>query len=126
MRFILPRRDAGDLAVNRHGAAVIGAVSQVRLEQAGVAGDKAGTQARQVGALGQTVEHHATGKVVAAHGSAGLQQADRGRAVWRVDLAVALVGGNDKVVLVGQLDQLLQGFQRDDRAGRVARGADEE
>ncbi|MDT4837851.1 hypothetical protein FQZ97_715940 [compost metagenome] len=124
--LVVPGGDAGQLGLHRHGAAVVGTVQQEGLEDRGVAGDEAGTQAWQVGALGQAVEDHAAFEVGAAEFRAGGEQAGGRVLLVEVELAVALVGGDHEVVFVGQGDQLLQGVQRDQRAGGVARRAEEE
>ncbi|MNF75148.1 hypothetical protein D3C84_572040 [compost metagenome] len=72
------------------------------------------------------MEHHAALEVAAAEFGAGVQQASGRVLLVEVQLAVALVGGDHEVVLVGQGDQLLQGIQRYQRAGGVARRADEQ
>ncbi|MNN09582.1 hypothetical protein D3C81_1224680 [compost metagenome] len=72
------------------------------------------------------MEHHAALEVAAAEFGAGAQQAGGRVLLVEVQLAVALVGGDHEVVLVGQGDQLLQGFQRHQRASGVARRAEEE
>ena len=126
VRFVAPGGHAGELGLHRHGAAVVGAVKQEVLEDFGVASDEARAQARQVGTLGQAVEHHAAGEIAAAQLGAGAEQAGRRGVFVEVQLAVALVGGDDEVMLVGQGDQLLQCFQRDQCAGGVARRAEEQ
>src|SRR5690606_40159098 len=84
MGFVLPSGEAGKLSLDRHGAAVIRAIGQIGFEQTGVAGNEAGAQTGQVGALGQAVKHHAAGKVRASQTGTGLQQADQvGRASCR-------------------------------------------
>ena len=126
MDFVVPGRDAGQLGLHRHRAAVVGAIQQEGLENIRVTGNKTRTQPRQVGALGQAVEHHATLEVLATQRHAGAEQARRRGLFVEVQLAVALVGGDHEVVLVGQGDQFLQGFQRDQRPGRIARRAQEQ
>ena len=126
MRFVVPSGNAGQLGLYRHGAAVVGAVQQEVLEDAGVAGDEARTQPWQVGALGQAVEHHATCEIATAQFGAGAKQAGRWCVLIEIQLAVALVGGDDEVVLVGQGDQFLQRLDRDQGAGGVAWRAEEQ
>ena len=126
MVLVLPGGDAGQLGLHRHGAAVIGAIEQEGFENVGVAGDEAGAQARQVGALGQAVEHHAALEIAAAQLGAGAEQAGRRILFIEVQLAVALVGGDHEVVLVGQGDQLLQLLHRYQGAGGVAWRTQEE
>ena len=65
---------------------MVGAVFQVAGQYLGVAGHKAGPQARQVAAFGQAVEHHTALEIVAADGGAGLQQAFRRVGFVRVEL----------------------------------------
>ena len=62
-------------------------------------------------------------KRVAAGGLGRLQQARRRRGLVQVDLRVALVGGDDEVVALGELQRALQILQRQHRAGRIARAA---
>ncbi|MCY1188478.1 hypothetical protein D9M73_295930 [compost metagenome] len=50
------------------------------------------------------MEYHATLEVFAAKGGAGAEQAGWWRLLVEVQLAVAFVGGNHEVVLVGQGD----------------------
>lgn len=116
----LPGSNAGQLGLHRHRAAVIGAVQQEGLEDIGIAGHEARAQAWQVGALGQAVEHYATLEVLAAQFDTGAEQAWRRGLFVEVQLAVALVGGDHEVIFVGQGDELFQGLDRDQRAGRVA------
>ncbi len=99
---------------------MISAVQQKGLENLGIARHKTGAQARQVGTLGQAVEHHATLEIAAAQLGAGGQQARRWRLLVKVQLAVALVGSDHEVILVGQSDQLFQRDERDQRPRRIA------
>lgn len=62
--FVIPRGNAGQLGLNRHRAAVVSAVEQEAPENVGVTGHKSRTQARQVGAFGQAVEHDAALEVL--------------------------------------------------------------
>ena len=126
MGFVVPGRNAGQLGLHRHGAAVVGAVQQERLENVGISRHKTRTQTRQVRALGQAVEHHATLEVLAAQGHAGAEQANRRGLLVEVQLAVALVRSDHEVVFVGQGDEFFQGVERDQRAGRVAWRAQEQ
>src|SRR5471032_2511468 len=116
MHFVVPCSDTGQLGLNRHRAAVVGAIEQEALEDVGITGHKTRTQARQVAAL----------EVLPAQFDAGAEQAGWRGLFVEVQLAVALVGGDHEVVFVGQGDQLFQGFNRDQRAGRVARRAQEQ
>ncbi|MNY14005.1 hypothetical protein D3C86_1471660 [compost metagenome] len=126
MHFVIPCSNAGQLGLNRHRAAVVGAVKQEAFENVGVAGDKTRTQAWQVRTLGQAVEHHAALEVLAAQFCAGAEQAWRRRLFVEVEFAVALVRGNHEVMLIGQGDQLFQGLDRNQCAGRVAWRAQEQ
>ena len=65
----------------------------------------------QVGALGETVEHHATFEVFAAQGHASAEQAHWRRLLVEVQLAVTLVGGDHEIVFVGQGDEFFQGVE---------------
>ena len=105
---------------------MVGAVEQIALEDLGVAGHETGAQARQVGALGQAVEHHAALEVAAPQRDAGTEQAGRRAVLVEVEFAVALVRGDHEVVFIGQGNQPLQGFQRQQGAGGVAWRADEQ
>ncbi len=72
------------------------------------------------------MEDHAALEIVSAQRRTGAQQSGRGCRFVEVEFAVALVGGDDEIMLVGQGDQLLQCFQRDQRAGGVAGRAEEQ
>ncbi|MNI90993.1 hypothetical protein D3C73_1485960 [compost metagenome] len=100
---------------------MVGAIEQEALEDIRVTGHEARTQARQVGALGQAVEHHATLEVTAAQFGTGTEQARWWGVFVEVQLAVALIGGDHEIMLVGQCDQLLQGVHRYQCAGGIAR-----
>ncbi|VVN49243.1 hypothetical protein PS647_06266 [Pseudomonas fluorescens] len=126
MHFVIPRGNAGQLGLNRHRTAMVGAIEQEALEDVGITGHKARAQAWQVRTLGQAVEHHATLEVLATQFRASAEQAWRRRLFVEVQLAVALIGGNHEVVFVGQGDQLFQGLDRDQGAGRIARRAQEQ
>ena len=85
----------------------------------GIAADEARPQARHARALGEAVEHHAALEAVVAGGEAGLEE-PRGRgALVQVDLGVALVGGNDEVVPLGEGERTAQKIERQHPAGRV-------
>ncbi len=106
VNLVVPGSDARQLGLHGHGAAMIGAVEQEGLEDLGITGDEARTQPRQVRALRQAMEHHAALVIGAAQCCTGGKQPCRWISLVEVQLAVALVGGNDEVVLVGQRDQL--------------------
>ena len=124
MLFVIPGGDAGQLVMNGHGTTVIGAVTQKPLQHFAVASGKTGAQAGQIGALGQRVEDYTTAVVVTAHLGAGFQQPG-GRFV-AVDFRIALVRGDDKVVLIRQLNQGLELGLAERGPGGVAGGADEQ
>jgi hypothetical protein len=67
------------------------------------------------------VEDHAAAIIVVAHRRRGLQQTDRRRLLVEIDLGIALVGGDDEVMFLGQGDQPRQPRLVDDRTGGVAR-----
>ena len=107
-----------------HGAAVVGAVGEEALDQGRVAGDEPGAQPRGVRALGQAMEDQAALEAVIAHGGRRLEQARGWRRLVRIELRIALVGGDHEVVPPGELDQARQGRDVQHRPGRVARGAE--
>ncbi len=123
MVFVAPGGDARQLIVDGHGAAVIGAVLQVAVKNAGIPGYETRSQAGQVAAFGQAVEHHAAGVVIPANGGAGLQEAFRRVAFLRIEFGVAFVGSNDKVVFVGQGYHPGQRLPGDNSTTGIARGA---
>ena len=63
--LVAPRRHAGCLRRQAHGAAVVGAVEQKRPQQRRVTGHKAAAQPRHIAALGQTGEGHQVLEVAA-------------------------------------------------------------
>ena len=125
MFFVIPGGNAGQLGLNRHRTAVIGAIKQETLEDLGIAGNEAGTQTGQVRALGQAMEHHAALEILATQFDARAEQARRRCLLVEVKLAVALVGGDHEVVFIRQGDEFFQGVDRNQRAGRVTRRAQE-
>ncbi len=105
---------------------MVGAIEQEALEDGGIAGDEAGSHARQVGALGQAVEHHATGEVAAPQFGAGGQQPGRRTGFVEIEFAVALVGGDHEVVAIGQGDEPFQRGHRQQGAGGIAGRTEEQ
>ncbi len=69
------------------------------------------------------MEHHTTAIIIAAHLGGCLQQARRRGGLVEIEFGVALVGGDDKIVLIGKLDELLQVGHISHRTRGVARGA---
>ena len=86
---------------------MIGAVEQEFLQDFRIAGDEARAHARHVGALRQAAETHQPRIAGAAQPVRGLQAAERRLRFVEIDLGVALVGGDDEAVPVGQVEQLL-------------------
>ena len=66
MGFVVPRGNAGRLHHAAHGRAMIGAVQQKLLDDAGVARHKTAAHARHIAALRQAGESHQFFKVAAA------------------------------------------------------------
>ena len=67
-----------------------------------------------------------TAELFMSHGGGGLKQAGWRLAFLGVDLAVALVTGNQKIMLMRQLNQPLQHWQGHDRACRIPRRTDKQ
>ncbi len=72
--------------MQRHGAAMIGAVAEKCLNDGAVAGDKAGAQSRRIGALGEAVKNNAVFIGGLTHLCGGLKQACRGMSFIEIDL----------------------------------------
>ena len=72
------------------------------------------------------MEHHAALERVVAVGERRLQQRRRRRALVAVQLRVTLVGGDDEVVLLGELERVPQEVERQHRAGGIAGAAEEQ
>src|SRR3990167_11003199 len=70
------------------------------------------------------MKYQAAAEVVATEFRAGLQQPRRRLIFIAIDLGVALVAGDDEVVFVGECEELLQGCDVCDSAGRIAGRAD--
>ena len=70
------------------------------------------------------MKDQAVSVTVVAHGGGCLEQADRWFGLVEVELRIAFVCGNEEVVLFGQPDEPLQCLLRNDRPGRVSRGAE--
>ncbi len=121
--FVLPCGCAGLLHVLGQGASFVCPVLEIVGENRSVARDETGAQTGQAGTLGKAVKRDASRVVVAAGPMRDLQQAGRWARVVRIDLRVALVGGNHEVVPVGLLEQPDDGLCRDRLAGGVARRA---
>ena len=122
--LVVPGGDGGLLEHRAHGAAVVGAVAQEARQQGGVAGHEAAAHAGHVGALGQAGEdHHAP--IVGAAQLPAYRQGTQGRGGFVVvDLGIALVGGDDEAVPVGQRKQGAPFVQVHDGTGGVTGRAD--
>jgi hypothetical protein len=118
--FVVPGGDAGGLHHGAHGAAMVGSVEQELLDEGRVASNKATAHAGHVAAFGQTGQRDQVLEIEAPQFGRSLHAAQRWL-VAKVDLAVALVRGNDKAVAIAQLKELLPLRQRHDGASRVAR-----
>ena len=121
--FVRPGRNACRLRRQRQGAAMVGAVLQELLDQAGIAGHEARTHAGGIGAFRQAVEGEAIVQAVLPGALARRQQAHGRRTLRRIDLRVTLIGGDHEIVAFRVFHQLLQRGLRGDLSGRVAGGA---
>src|SRR5262249_9782138 len=117
---------AAVLRRHRHGAAVICAVEVEALDHAGVTGDEAGTQSRDARTLGERVKDHAALEAVVAARLGRLKQSGRWRALVEIDVRVALVGGDDEVLTLGEIERALEVAERQHRAGGIAGAAEKE
>ena len=119
MRFVAPGGNAGALHHLAHGAAVVGAVQQKRLDQRRIARHKAAAHARHIAALRQAGEGDQVFEVHPPQLRGSFQPTQR-RLVAEINLAVALVRGDHKAMAVTQVKQLLPLRQGHHRAGGVA------
>src|SRR2546421_357516 len=120
VRLVAPQRRRCGLHRQRYLAAAIAPQMRVMPDQPRIARDKTGAQAGGARPLRQRMKHDNILKIVAERG-AGFERSGRRRAV--VDLGVALVDRQDKIVFARQPDRLLQIIEARDRALRVGRRA---
>src|SRR5450755_1269616 len=85
---------------------MIGPVKQERLDQRSIARNVSRTQAGCVGSLGKTSESKQSRVAVASERLRRRESAERWRRFVEIDLGITLVGGNQEIVTVGQLEQI--------------------
>src|SRR5713226_10665878 len=108
MRLVAPDLDAGGLGERVQRAALVSTIAQIIRHGIAIAGDKTGAQARQVGTLGEAMKYQAMAVVLNTQAIGDLQQTGRRGVVIEVNFRITFVGGNDKVVLLSQPDEVFQ------------------